>query len=102
MFQLTIYTSLVARPYCTQGLLAIVDSQLHLFNTVNLATTVSRMAKTLDPADGLACAAQHPAFAQLKTAVSAPQAILCSALSALSCCRSWRVPSTGPRLPRPS
>ena len=60
-----------------QGVLEIVDSELHLFNAVNLATAVSRVAKLCDRTVGLASAAQDPAFVQLKTAVSAPQAILC-------------------------
>lgn len=59
-----------------QDVLAIVGSKLHVFNEVNLSTAVNCMAKRCDPAVGLASAAQHPAFAQLKTAVSVPQAIL--------------------------
>ena len=77
--------SCILRPKCNalararlQGVLAIVGSELHVFNEVNLSTAVSRMAKLCDPAVGLASAAQHPAFAQLKTAVSASRAILCS------------------------
>ena len=60
-----------------QGVLEIVGSELRLFNEVNLATAVSRVAKLCDRTVGLASAAQDPAFVQLKATVSAPQAILC-------------------------
>ena len=49
-------------------------ASLPLFNAVNLATAVSRMGKMRAPPDVLASASQHPAFASLKTAVSAPHA----------------------------
>ena len=71
-----------------QGVLAIVDSELHLFNVVNLATAVSRMGKLCDSADGLARAAQHPALARLKIAISASQIITACLVPALSWCLS--------------
>ena len=57
-----------------QGVLAVVDSDLHRFNTVNLATTVSSMAKLRPLPDMVARAVQRPAFNELKTAISAPLA----------------------------
>ena len=61
-----------------QGLLAIVDTDLHQFNEVNLATAVTRMAKmrALAP-EAVAQAVQRPAFAHLKAAIGAPVASAC-------------------------
>lgn len=88
--QATLCTSLSGARVASmlQDVLAIVDSELHLFNDVNLSTAVSRMSKTCDPADGFARAAQHPALARLKIAISASQIITACLVPALSWCLS--------------
>ena len=57
-----------------QEVLELVASQLHHFDGVNLSTTLSRMGKMRAAPGELSCAIQHPAFASLKAAISAPQA----------------------------
>lgn len=54
-----------------QDVLAVVDRDLPLFNAVNLATAVSRMAKQQAAPDAIMHAAVQPAFTRLKTAISA-------------------------------
>ena len=70
-----------------------MDKLLPAFNRVNMSTAVSRLSKMQAAPGELARAIQHPAFASLKAAISAPQA---SSSASAPCCyrRAFALPVT--------